>query len=109
MRHRARLGVVGGGGGPAEGGGRSKHFTFLPSSLRPPPPPPQAGGYASIMYFSPRSALDSLASTLLAKLRGRIGSGIAAEAREVGSLVGVVCMSATFQNADHRSRRPAAL
>jgi hypothetical protein len=84
--------------------------TALGSASWPGAAPRQAGGYASIMYLSPRSALDSLASTLLAELRGRIGSGIAPETRErVGSLVGLVCISATFQNADHRSRRPAAL
>src|SRR5215207_10121122 len=44
------------------------------------------------MYLSPRSALNSLASTLLAGLRGRIGSGITPGTGEpVGSLVGSVC------------------
>jgi hypothetical protein len=72
--------------------------------------PHQSGGYAPTMYFVAGTALNSLASALLAGLRGRIGPGIAPETGEpVGSLVGSVCMSATFPSTGRRSRRPAAL
>src|SRR5215216_7657339 len=50
------------------------------------------------MYLSPRRALNSFASTLLAANRGRIASAITPGTGEpVGSLVGLVCISATFR------------
>jgi hypothetical protein len=90
------------------------------------------------MYLSPRMTLSSLASTMLAGLRGpgddaglvvplavgvaarrwcaaavsswaRTGSAMASGTGEpVGSIVALGCMSATFPSADHRSRRPTA-
>src|SRR5215217_4351791 len=68
------------------------------------------GGYASTMYLSPRRALSSLltglrrrgegaGSIVTGSSRTRIGSGMTPGTGEpVGSLVGLACMSATFQS-----------